>query len=65
LIDRHGVTTVEEVVEAMEQRYGKAQRIWVMDRGMVSEANLEWLRQRGAQYLVGTPKGMLRKFEKP
>jgi transposase len=62
---RADVTTVEEVVEAMEQRYGKAQRIWVMDRGMVSEANLEWLRQRGAQYLVGTPKGMLRKFEKP
>ena len=62
---RADVTTVEEVVEAMEQRYGKAQRIWVMDRGMVSEANLEWLRQRGAQYLVATPKGMLRKFEKP
>lgn len=62
---RADVTTVEEVVEAMEQRYGKAQRIGVMDRGMVSEANLEWLRQRGAQYLVGTPKGMLRKFEKP
>ena len=62
---RADVTTVEEVVEAMEQRYGKAQRIGVMDRGMVSEANLGWLRQRGAQYLVGTPKGMLRKFEKP
>jgi transposase len=62
---RADVTTVEEVVEAMEQRYGKAQRIWVMDRGMVSEANLAWLRLRGAQYLVGTPKGMLRKFEKP
>jgi transposase len=62
---RADVTTVEEVVEAMEQRYGKAQRIWVMDRGMVSEVNLDWLRQRGAQYLVGTPKGMLRKFEKP
>jgi transposase len=63
--NRADVTTVEEVVEVMEQRYGKAQRIWVMDRGMVSEANLDWLRQRGAQYLVGTPKGMLRKFEKP
>lgn len=35
-----------------------------MDRGMVSEENLEWLGQRGAQYLVGRPKGTLRKFEK-
>jgi len=35
-----------------------------MDRGMVSEANLKYLRERGAQYIVGTPKAMLRQFER-
>ena len=57
------VTTVEDMVELMEKKYGKAKRIWVMDRGMVSEDNLKFLRQRGASYIVGTPKGQLRKFE--
>lgn len=57
-------TTVEEVVEAMEERYGKAGRVWVMDRGMVSEANLEWLRDGGRRYLVGTPRSELRKWER-
>ena len=38
--------------------------IWVLDRGMVSEGNLEFLRGRGGQYIVGTPKAMLRKFER-
>lgn len=60
--NRPDVTTVEEIVEAMEDRYGAAQRIWVMDRGMMSEDNLEWLRERGRRYLVGTPKGELRKW---
>jgi len=61
--NRNDATTVEEIVEAMEKKYGQAHRIWVMDRGMVSEANLEFLRARGGQYLVGTPKAMLRRFE--
>ena len=56
-------TTVETIVQAMEAKYGRANRIWVMDRGMVSEANLAFLRQRGASYIVGTPKAMLRRFE--
>ena len=34
-----------------------------MDRGMVSEKNLEFMRESGARYLVGTPKSLLRKFE--
>lgn len=55
--------TVQTVVEAMEGKYGRANRIWVMDRGMVSEKNLEFLRGRGASYIVGTPKAMLRSFE--
>ena len=57
-------TTVERIVEAMENKYGQAERIWVMDRGMVSEANLKFLGERGGSYIVGTPKAMLRRFER-
>jgi len=60
--NRTDVTTVEDIVEAMEARYGLAQRIWVMDRGMTSADNLEWLRGTGRRYLVGTPKSELRKW---
>jgi transposase len=62
--NRHDSTTVQTIVEAMEKKYGRANRIWVMDRGMVSEANLRFLRQRSGQYIVGTPKSMLRSFER-
>jgi transposase len=62
--NRNDATTVEEIVQAMEAKYGQAQRIWVMDRGMVSEANLRFLRGHGAQYIVGTPKALLRQFER-
>jgi len=62
--NRSDVTTVEEIVEVMEARYGKADRIWVMDRGMVSQDNIEFLKEGERRYIVGTPKGMLRKFEK-
>jgi transposase len=57
------VSTVEQIVTLMEQRYGKSNRIWVMDRGMVSEKNLEFLRKEGRRYLVGTPKSLLKKYE--
>jgi transposase len=62
--NRTDVTTVEEVVQKMETRFGQAERVWVMDRGMVSEKNMDFLRQRKAQYIVGTPKAELRHFEK-
>lgn len=62
--NRTDVTTVEEMVEMMEKKYGTAERVWVMDRGMVSEKNLAFMRKRGARYLVGTPKVLLRKFER-
>ena len=58
--NRADVTTLEDMLKLMEERYGKAKRIWVMDRGIVSEENLERLRQRGATYLVGTPKSQLK-----
>ncbi len=61
--NRVDVTTVEDVVRKMEDRFGQAERIWVMDRGMVSEANIDFLRQRKALYIVGTPKADLRHFE--
>jgi transposase len=61
--NRNDVTTVEEIITVMEEEYGQAQRIWVLDRGMVSEENIEFLRARQAQYLVGTPKAQLRQFE--
>lgn len=58
--NRADVTTVEEIVKSMEAKYGVAERIWVMDRGMVSETNIAFLRERKARYLVGTPKSWLR-----
>lgn len=61
--NRADVTTVEEIVTQMETKYGLAERIWVMDRGMVSEANIAFLRERKARYLVGTPKSWLRHHE--
>lgn len=57
------VTTTQKMVQMMEAKYGKAERIWVMDRGMVSEDNLNYMREKKARYLVGTPKSMLKKFE--
>ena len=60
--NRHDSTTVEEIVETMEARYGRAQRIWALDRGMVSEDNLDFLKAGQRQYIVGTPKSQLKRF---
>ena len=62
--NRTDVTTVKEMVTFMREKYGHERRVWVMDRGMVSEENLDELRECGASYLVGTPKSMLRQFER-
>jgi hypothetical protein len=61
---RHGSTTVEEIVTVMETHYGKADRIWVMDRGRVSRENIDWMKQGQRRYIVGTPKSLLRQFQK-
>jgi transposase len=58
------VTTVKHIVTTMEKRYGTSDRVWVMDRGMVSESNLTFLREGGRRYIVGTPKSMLKTFER-
>jgi transposase len=56
-------STLSQVLDAVESKYGKARRVWVFDRGVVSEANLQLLRERGAHYLVGTPKSQLKAYE--
>jgi transposase len=61
--NRNDVTTLDEIVNTMEKKYGFKGRVWVFDRGIVSEPNLENLRARGASYLVGTPKKRLHDFE--
>jgi transposase len=57
------VTTVKHIVETMEKRYGKSNRIWVMDRGMVSEDNIAFLKEDNRRYILGTTKSHLKKFE--
>ena len=61
--NRADVTTVEAVMRMVERKYGRARRVWVFDRGIVSEENLAALRRRGGQYLVGTPRAKLKQFE--
>jgi hypothetical protein len=56
-------TTLPAFLAQIEARYGQARRIWVMDRGIPTEGHLAALRARGAQYIVGTPKGRLTQLE--
>ena len=60
--NRVDVTTVEAVVGTMEARYGKAQRVWVMDRGMASADNIAWLQAGKRRYLIGGLKSDLKKL---
>ena len=62
--NRNDVKTLEEIVVAVERKHGRAERIWVFDRGIVSETNLAFLRGRQGCYLVGTPRSQLRRFER-
>lgn len=62
--NRADATTVEDIVAKIETQYGSAGRIWVMDRGMVSEKNLAYLRAGGRRYIVGTPRSQLKSFER-
>jgi transposase len=61
--NRHDSTTVETIIEKMESLYGKADRVWIMDRGMASPENLELLAEEGRRYIIGTAKSKLKKFE--
>ena len=59
-------TTLPAFLKKIEEQYGKAQRIWIMDRGIPTEKDLEAMRssEPPIHYLVGTPKGRLTKYEK-
>jgi transposase len=61
--NRADVSTMETILRMVERKYGKARRIWVMDRGIVSEENLAAIRNVGGQYLVGTPRSQMKQFE--
>jgi len=61
--NRADVTTLEVILRTVERKYGKARRVWIFDRGVVSEANLAAIRRRSGQYLVGTPRSKLKEFE--
>ena len=61
--NRADVSTIETILRMVERKYGKARRIWVFDRGMVSEENLAAIRKRDGQYLVGTPRSQMKRFE--
>jgi transposase len=62
--NRHDATTLEEMVGHVEQLYGRAGRVWIMDRGLVSEKNVQFLRAGARRYILGTAKSSLRKFER-
>jgi len=62
--NRNDATTLEEIVAHMEELYGRAGRVWVMDRGLASEKNVQFLRAGGRRYILGTAKNSLRKFER-
>jgi transposase len=61
--NRTDVSTMETILRMVERKYGKARRIWVFDRGIVSEANLAAIRKRDGQYLTGTPRSQMKQFE--
>ena len=61
--NRADVSTMETILRMVERKYGKARRIWVFDRGIVSEENLAAIRKRGGEYLVGTPRSQMKQFE--
>jgi transposase len=58
--------TLKPFLNHIEETYGKARRVWVMDRGIPTEAMLREMREPGREmfYLVGTPKGRINKHEK-
>ena len=61
--NRTDVSTMETILRMVERKYGKARRIWVFDRGIVSEENLAAIRKREGQYLTGTPRSQMKQFE--
>ena len=57
--NRNDVTTWQEIVTTMEKRYGRANRIWCGDRGMMSKENVEFMESGNRRYIIGASKGTL------
>jgi len=62
--NRNDVTTWQEMVTTMEARYGRANRIWCGDRGMMSRENVEFMETGRRRYIIGASKETLKKFER-
>ena len=60
--NRADVTTVEEIVNKIERQYGRARRVWVMDRGMVAADTVAWLQNSQRLYLIGAQKHDLKRL---
>lgn len=61
--NRNDVKTWQQIVMTMEARYGKANRIWCGDRGMMSKENLEFMQKGNRKYIIGVSKSTLKRFE--
>jgi|HubBroStandDraft_2_1064218.scaffolds.fasta_scaffold20354_4 transposase len=57
------VQTVRRIVGTIEDRFGKSQRVWVMDRGMISHDTLAFLEESGRRYLLATRRDKLKQFQ--
>lgn len=62
--NRNDVKTWQEIVTRMEARYGKADRIWCGDRGLMSKENMEFMASGNRRYIIGASKATLKKFER-
>jgi transposase len=62
--NRNDVKTWQSIVITMESRYGKADRIWCGDRGMMSQDNLAFMQSENRKYIIGASKASLKKFER-
>jgi transposase len=58
----HDGDTVKKLVTEVEQRFGTSQRVWVMDRGMLSAANLRFLCRSDRRYLIALRRAALTRF---
>jgi transposase len=62
--NRRDATTLADMLDVIDNKYGYARRIWVFDRGVASEDNLKILRARKTPCVAGTPRSMLKAYEK-
>jgi len=60
----HDASTLRQIIATVEEQYGRRDRIWVFDRGVVSEDNLDLLNEREVGCLAGTPRRHLDEFER-